>query len=107
MAAFATAAIDHPAALNQDLPLGGPEAVSWREVIATVERVLGCSLQVQTVAPGELLPGLPDFVAELMASFETYDSMIDMAQTAGTFSVQQTTMDEFVRQTFENSASHL
>lgn len=107
VAAFATAAIDHPAAMNQDLPLGGPEAVSWREVIATVERVLGCSLQVQTVAPGEPLPGLPDFVAGLMAGFETYDSMIDMAETAGTFSVQQTTVDEFVRQTFKDGASRL
>lgn len=107
VAAFATAAVGHPAALNQNLPLGGPEAVSWREVIATVERVLGCSLHVQTVAPGEPLPGLPAFVAGLMASFETYDSMIDMAETAGTFSVQQTTVAEFVRQTFKNGASRL
>lgn len=101
--AFATAAIDHPAALNQYLTLGGPEAVSWHEVIATVERVLDRSLQVQTVAPGEPVPGLPDFVAGLMASFETFDSMIDMTEAASTFGVRQTTVEEFVRQTFKDA----
>jgi hypothetical protein len=65
--------------------------------------VLDRSLQVQTVAPGEPVPGLPDFVAGLMASFETFDSMIDMTEAASTFGVRQTTVEEFVRQTFKDA----
>ena len=38
VAAFATASIGHPAAMNRHLPLGGPEAVSWRDVIVAFER---------------------------------------------------------------------
>jgi uncharacterized protein YbjT (DUF2867 family) len=103
VAAFATAAIGHEAAMNQYLPLGGPEAVSWRDVIATVQRVLGREIAVQSVAPGEPVPGLPEVAAGLMSALETYDSIIDMMETARTFGVRQTTLEEFIRQAFTDA----
>jgi NADH dehydrogenase len=104
VAAFAVAAVGHPAATNQYLAIGGPEALSWRDVIATVERVLGRTIAVQSVAPGEAVPGIPPPVAPLMAAFETYDSPLDMADAARTFGVRLTTLEEFVRQAFGGAA---
>ena len=76
--AFATASIGHPEAINRHLPLGGPEAVSWRDVIATFERRLGRPLPVVTLSPGQPLPGLPEIIGHPMAGLETYDSVIPM-----------------------------
>ena len=76
VAAFAVAAVDHPAARNQHLAIGGPEPLSWREVVATYERVLGRSIPVEYVAMGEPVPGLPDPMPDLLAWMETYDSVV-------------------------------
>ncbi len=96
VASFAIAAIGHSAAMNSHLPLGGPEAVSWRDVIAVVERRLGREIPVVSLATGQPLPGLPDIVAGLMAGLDSYDSVIEMADTARTFGVQQRTVDQFL-----------
>jgi NADH dehydrogenase len=100
VAAFATAAIGHAAARNRYLPLGGPEALSWRDILATFERVLGRAIPVRSVAPGEPVPGMPEFVGHLMAAMESYETPLEMAETARTFGVRQTTLEEFVRQAF-------
>jgi NADH dehydrogenase len=103
LAAFATAAVDHPAALNRRLAIGGPEAVSLRDVVAIYGRVLGRPIPVQTVAPGELLPSLPpvpglaEVVSEMAAALETFDSPIDMVETARAFGVRLTTVQAWVR----------
>ena len=96
VASFAIAVIGHSAAMNRHLPLGGPEAVSWRDVVAGFERRLGREIAVVSLATGQPLPGLPDIVAGLMAGLDSYDSVIEMADTAGTFGVQQTTVDQFL-----------
>lgn len=57
VADFAVAAADHQAAINQVLSIGGPEALSWRDAVATVEPVLGREILVRSVAPDVLLPG--------------------------------------------------
>src|SRR5690606_10600731 len=53
VAAFAVAAVDQPQARNQTLVLGGPEALSWRDVVATYGRVLGRELPVSWLQAGE------------------------------------------------------
>jgi NADH dehydrogenase len=100
VAAFATAAVGHPAAIHQYLPLGGPQALSFREAVAVFERVLGRSIPVESVAPGEPVPGLPEAVQPLYWYMETYDSPLEMEETARTFGVHQTTLEEYVRRTF-------
>ncbi|MCI0387908.1 MAG: SDR family oxidoreductase [Acidobacteria bacterium] len=97
VAAFAIASIGHPEAMNRHLPLGGPEAVSWRDVIAAFERALGREIPVVNLAPGEPLPGLPEIIGHLMSGLDMYDSVIEMAETARAFGVKQTSLDDFVR----------
>jgi uncharacterized protein YbjT (DUF2867 family) len=103
VAAFAVAAAGHPAALDRRLVIGGPEAVSLREVVATYERVLGRAVPVRTIAPGEPLPALPpvpglaEMVGGMLAALETYDAPIPMTEAARTFGVRLTTLEEFVR----------
>jgi NADH dehydrogenase len=102
IAAYAVAAVGHPAALNQRFIIGGPQAISWRDIVASYARALGRPIPVQTIAPGELLPGLPpapglaEFLSGVMAALETFDSPIAMDDLARTFGVQPTSLDEFV-----------
>ena len=96
VASFAIAAVGHPEAMNHHLPLGGPEAVSWRDVVAAFERRLGRTIPIVSLAPGQPFSGLPDIVAGLMAGLDTYDSVIEMAGLAKTFGVQQMGLDQFV-----------
>jgi uncharacterized protein YbjT (DUF2867 family) len=96
VAEFAVAAVDHPEARNQYLAIGGPEPLSWRDVVATYERVLGRSISVEYVAAGEPVPGLPDPMPALLAGMETYDSVVEMEETSSTFDVPLTTLETFV-----------
>jgi uncharacterized protein YbjT (DUF2867 family) len=103
VAAFATAAIDHPAALNRRIEVGGPDALSWRDVVAAYERALGRPIPVQWIPPGELLPDLPpapgltQLVSGLMAALETFDTPLDMTEVSRTFGMTPTTIDELLR----------
>jgi uncharacterized protein YbjT (DUF2867 family) len=100
VAAFAVAAIGNEAAMNQYIPVAGPAAVSWTEIVDSCSRVVGRPLEVQRLGMGEPVPGLPDTVGQLMAAFETYDSELDMKETAGRFGIQLTPVDTFIRRTF-------
>jgi NADH dehydrogenase len=96
VAAFATASVGLAEAMNVHLPLGGPEAVSWRDVIGTLARILDREIPIVTLAPGRRLPGLPDIVADLMAGLDSGDSVIPMRGTARRLGVTQTSVEEFV-----------
>jgi NADH dehydrogenase len=96
VAAFALASIGHPAATNRQLSLGGPTAVSWRDVIAIFERALSREIPVVTLTPGQPMPGLPETVGHLMTGLDAYDSPIEMAETARTFGVKQIGVEEYV-----------
>ena len=100
VAAYAVAAVDNPAARNRQITIGGPEAVSWRDVIAVFEQVLGHPIPVRTVAAGEPVPTVPPGALPLMISFEMFDSPIDMTETAQTFGVPPTSLETFVRRAY-------
>jgi NADH dehydrogenase len=97
VAALAVAALGHPAAMNRRLVLGGPEALSWRDVVATFERVLGRDVPVRFVGPEGPVPGESEHVFGLLASMETYDSAFDTSELARTFGVELTTLESAVR----------
>ena len=97
VAAYAVAAVDNPAARNRYLALGGPEPLSWRDVVATYERVVGRSISVEFVATGEPVP-LPDPMPWILAGMENYDSAIEMAEISRTFDVPLTRLETFVRE---------
>jgi NADH dehydrogenase len=94
---YAVAAVTNDAARNRTIEVGGAEPVSWRDVIATLERVQGRPVEVNTVPIGEPVPGLPAFVVELMTSLEFYESPLDMTEASQTFGVRPTPLEEFVR----------
>lgn len=102
VAAFAVAAMGHQAAINRRVMIGGPEAISFRDVVAAYERAVGRPIPVQTVALGTLLPNLPpipglaEVVSEMMAALETFDSPMDMFETARRFGVRLTPLEEYV-----------
>jgi uncharacterized protein YbjT (DUF2867 family) len=99
VAAFILTALGNPAAINQKLLLGGPQPLSFRDAVAIYERMLGHQIQIRSVAPGEPVPGLPEMVAQLLAGLDTYDSPIDMTETARTFGIQLTPLEEVAHRT--------
>lgn len=56
VAAFAVLAVDHPAARNATIELGGPEALSQREVVRIFEQAGGRAIETRVV-PEEALRG--------------------------------------------------
>jgi NADH dehydrogenase len=105
VAAFATASVDNPAAVNQRILIGGPEAVSWRDVVAASEKAMGQELPVRYVAIGEPMPGQSQEISGLMTAMESYDSVIDMTETARAFGVALTPLDAVVSRMFAGAGS--
>jgi uncharacterized protein YbjT (DUF2867 family) len=99
VAALIVAAAGNPVAVNQQLILGGPEPLSFQDAVAIYERVLAHPVPVRHVAPGEPIPGLPPLVAELLASLDTYDSPIDTSETARTYGIRLTPLEEVAART--------
>lgn len=99
VAGFAAAAVDNDAARDRDLLIGGPDALSWRDVISTFERLNDVQLQIDTLEPGVPMPGFPDAVSGLMAGLETYDSPapISKEEAEADFGVRLTSLEEFLR----------
>lgn len=104
VAAFAVAAVDNPAAINQILILGGPEAVSWNEIFTTAGRVLGRDLEVRRIAPTEPIPFVPQdagyTMGGLMAYLDTYESPVEMAGMSEQYGVPLTSVEQFMRAMF-------
>jgi NADH dehydrogenase len=97
VAQFVVAATTDPAARNRHLAIGGPAAHSWRDVIATYERVLGAPIDVRYVQPGERVDGVPEVLLGLLAMSDTYDSDFDSSGVASEFGVTQTALEQWVR----------
>jgi uncharacterized protein YbjT (DUF2867 family) len=97
VAAFALAALASDAAANRLLPIGGPEPLSWRDVIALYERLLDRPLEVLFVKPGEPAPGLQPAIQPLVAAFDTYDTTIDTSGLAREFGVTLTPLEVVAR----------
>ncbi|SDH45680.1 Uncharacterized conserved protein YbjT, contains NAD(P)-binding and DUF2867 domains [Actinokineospora alba] len=97
VAAYLRATLDHPRAQRQTLVVGGPQPLSWRDIIAAFERELGYPVPVHTVEPGEPVPGRPEFITELLTMLETYDSPLDVSGLASTYGVTPTPLAEYVR----------
>jgi len=106
VAAFGIAVVDHPAAVNQHLAIGGPQALSWRDVVAVYERVLGRPIEIRFVKPGEPVPGIPAPVLPLLANLDTYDTDFDTAPLARSFGVRLTTLEEVARKTIAAGMAH-
>jgi uncharacterized protein YbjT (DUF2867 family) len=96
-ASFAIAAIDNPAARNATIVIGGPRPVSWTDVVPAAEGIVGRTIETRFVALGDPIEGLPPGVVGLFSAMETYDSPIEMDETARTFGVTPTPIEEGLR----------
>ena len=100
VAAFATAAIDQPAARRQQVFIGGPDALSWKDVVRITSQVVGRELAIRHVTPAEGLPGLPAVVSGLLAGMDTYDSPLDMTAASQTYGVPLTPAEAVISRLF-------
>jgi uncharacterized protein YbjT (DUF2867 family) len=76
VAAFAVAAAGNERARNRVLVLGGPQPVTWHDVVAAYERAVGHPIEIRYLPTGEALPGYPDFISGFMNLLEGQDSVI-------------------------------
>lgn len=96
VAAYAVAALQRGEARNRMLLIGGPGPVSLRDMVAAFEDELGREIPVQSVPQGQPVDGVPDFVLQVVAGLESFDSELDMSELSGTYGVKPTTLREFV-----------
>ena len=101
VANFAVAAVGNAAAHNQRLTIGGPAALSWSDIVAASGQIVGRKLPIQSLQPGQPIPGLPSPHAEtigfLMAGLEQQDVILDTDGLAKTFGVTLTPADTILR----------
>jgi len=103
VAQFAVASLDHPAARNVTLELGGPDAISPLEVVKCFEQASGRAFEVQFV-PEEALQAQQAAAADPMQqSFSglmrgyALGNAIDMSATLRTFGLQLTKVEDFAK----------
>lgn len=101
VAEFAVRAVDHPAAPGKRLVLGGPQALSWSDIVEKTAAILGRPVPVRSIEPGQPIPTLPpplDAAAGGMAaSLEHQDVVIDASALAREFDVKLTPADVVLR----------
>jgi uncharacterized protein YbjT (DUF2867 family) len=107
VAAFAIASLSHPAARNATIVIGGPEAVTFKDVVREYEAAAGRTFPLRTVAPGEAIPGIPEPVSRIAAALESFDSLIPMEETSRRYGVALTSVRDFVRSRLDASPSVL
>jgi uncharacterized protein YbjT (DUF2867 family) len=97
VAGFAVAAAGNERAYNRVLVLGGPQPVTWHDVVAAYERVMGRRIEIRYLPKGQPLPGYPDFVSGFMNLLEDYDGVVAMDALADEFGVRQTSLERSIQ----------
>lgn len=105
VAALTVAALDHPAARNSTIVIGGPEPLSWRDILGAVEREVGRPIRLETIPVGQWLPGVPDSVTDLVTALEMCDTPLDMRETTSIYGVDPTSLTSWVRQRFAGATA--
>jgi NADH dehydrogenase len=97
VAAYAIGCLGRDDARNTTLTIGGPDAISLRDVVGIYGSVLGRDIPVQSVAPGEPIPGLPPPVWGIAAALDGYDSPVPMDQLSRAYRTTPTSAGDLVR----------
>jgi NADH dehydrogenase len=66
VAANAVAVLANRESENQTLVIGGPQPLSWRDIVATFAKELGRDVPVRTLPLGTPVPDMPAVVSELL-----------------------------------------
>jgi NADH dehydrogenase len=99
VANFAVAAVDNPNAVNQSIFIAGPASYSWTEIVNRVSSTLGFPIPVNYVGFDDPIP-VPPGMDVMLRGHETYESHIDMSETAPKYGVVLTPLEEFARRFF-------
>ena len=103
VARFAVTSLDHPAAKNTTLELGGPAAVGPLDVVKLFEQASGRSFELQFVPEEALLAQQAAATDPMQQSFNALMRVyaqgdpIDMTATLQTFAIQPTPLEEYVK----------
>jgi len=89
--------VNNPKAMNKRLVVGGPEPLSFLQIIEIYERLLGRKIVVNHASPGQPIPDYPEYLVSLLPSFDMFDSPIDMTDFVRTFDIQLTSVEEFAK----------
>jgi len=98
VATFALGALANTHARNSAIAIGGPRPLSWRDILASYEMFLGYPVAVNELPPGSALPGAPAFTSNMLTFMDTYESPVDMTQTARDFKIALTAVETYVRE---------
>lgn len=103
VAQFVVACLDHPAADNAIVEVGGPEALSPLEVIQLCETIGGRRFEVQHVPEDALRAQYASVTDPLQQSFAAMGLLVargtqaDMRETLQTFPIQLTSVADYAR----------
>jgi uncharacterized protein YbjT (DUF2867 family) len=98
VAAYAVSALTSDLADRRSLVIGGPQPLTWRDIIAMLEQHLGHRVDVRSVAPGDGVRHLPEVMVQLLESMDTYDSPIDMEPLSTRHAITPTPAETVVRE---------
>lgn len=103
LARFIVACVDNPNAVNREIQVGGPEALSPRDVIRLCEEATGRRFDVQLVPVAALREQRAQETDPLQHSFATLmlsaagGDAIDMRRVTQEFPIQLTTVRDYVK----------
>ena len=112
VARFAAACVNNPAARNRIIELGGPDALTPLEAVATFERVTGDRYQVEHVPVDALRAQYEAAAHPTQKSFAglmlglTSDDVIPMDDTAREFGVELTSLEQAAPRLVGAPAAH-
>ncbi len=98
--AYAVTAVNHPDAHNAVIPIAGPDAYTWTEIVDTTRHVLGQPLSIRYVPLGETVPLIPEVMSPMLSGMETYEDQIDMSEISATYGIQPTSLASFAERFF-------
>ena len=107
VASFMVKALSTPTAKNRIIELGGPEALSWRDVADIYADVLGVKIRklcipsfILNTCRASLHPFSPagENIMSILFLLSRYDVTIDMTDTCEEFSINLTTTREYLLQ---------
>jgi NADH dehydrogenase len=106
VAAYFSAAVDKPEAVNRTFDLGGPDVVTWNELWDRLKRALGLrrpsvhvpmALMRANALVTERLPGNIPLTRDLLKMLESGDNIVSNDDAVDTFRIPLVPLDEQLR----------
>jgi NADH dehydrogenase len=105
VADLALAVLGLPAASRATIPWS-TSPVSYRQIVQRIEQAIGEPIVIDSIPPGEAVPGLPPIVNQLW-SYAAEGGMppIETLQTAAEFGIRLITPEDYIQQAFGSDFS--